>query len=313
VDAPGRVVHPLLILALLAVAVVGYLAGHRQSAPRESADTAPSVTRSLTEAGLLLEYPLGWERSATSTPVPGLALTGAVTLRPRGSSTAGLLVGQLPTGEPGPLPAAFLTALKKPPHVEVVDLVSTQAYRYSQLALAGFGSLDLYVIPSAGHAGRAIACFARQALTPAGQQCEQIVAGVAVTGPPTGTLTPEPAYARQLAATIGSLETERAGARSQMSSGESPSIVSSAAAGLASHLASAATSLAALQPPPPVAAQAAVLIGALRSAGSAYSALATAAREESVAAYDTARTSVGAAEKQVDAGLAGFTLLGYGA
>jgi hypothetical protein len=313
VDAPARVVHPLLIAALVAVAVVGYLAGHRHSAPRAVAERPPSVTRSLSDSGLLLEYPLGWERATSSTSIPGLALNRPVTLHPRGSSSAGLLVGQLPAGEPGPLPAGFLARLKGLPHVEVVDLVSTQAYRYSQLALAGYGSLDLYLIPSASDGARAVACFARKAPTPADQQCERIVANVALTGPPTGTLTPEPAYAKQLAAVLGSLDAERARARKQMSASSTPSVVSTAASGLASHLSSAAASLAGLPPPPPLATQAAVLVNSLRAAGSAYSQLSTAARQESAPAYDAARTAVTTAEKQVDGALAGVTLLGYGA
>ena len=150
-DAPARVVHPLIAIALVLAAICGYMLGsHRVSAGGgESAALGPS--RVATTAGLLLEYPTGWEQASSSESIPGLALKEAVTLRPRGSTDSGLLGGMLPGGEAGPLPAAFLSRLSGTPHAEVVSLVSTQAYRYSNLSLPGYARVfDLYVIPATG-------------------------------------------------------------------------------------------------------------------------------------------------------------------
>jgi hypothetical protein len=312
-DAPARVVHPLLVLALILVAVAGYLAGnHRVST--SAVATPPGATRSLSSSGLLLEYPISWQRAAKATTIPGLALTRPVMLTPQGSSGTGLLTGQLPPGQAGPLPASFVARLHRLPHVEVVDLVSTQAYRYSAIQLPGLGSgLDLYVIPQAGGAASVMACVARERLTPVSEECERIVSGVALTGAPTTTLTPEPVYAKALAAVITSVQAERSGARKQMGTSSSVAEVGNAAAGLASRLSAAAGSLAALQAPQLVAPAAATLADALRRSAQAYSALAAAARSEVLSEYEAARSAVSGAESRVDAALANFALLGYGA
>jgi hypothetical protein len=314
VDAPGRVVHPLLVVALVVAAVVGYLVGHRHASGSASGEDPPPVTRSLSSSGLLLEYPTDWQRASQSTSIPGLSLTRAVTLHPRAGASAGLLTGQLPSGQPGPLPASFLARLHGLPHVEVVDLVSTQAFRYSQLTVSGYSdALDLYVIPTVAQGGRVMACFASQPLTPASQECEHIVADVALTGPPPAPLTPEATYAQELSAVVTSLAAERARARKEMGSSDSAGRVGSAASTLAAHLSAAAASLAALESPPLVASAATALNGALQRAAAAYSSLSAAAAEESVSAYDSARDDVAAAEAQVNTALANFTLLGYGA
>jgi hypothetical protein len=312
-DAPGRVVHPLLILALVLVAVGGYLVGSHRGSSQVAAEDPPSTTRSLSSSGLLLEYPVTWRRASSSTSIPGLTLARPVTLVPDGNAAAGLITGQLPAGEAAPLPASFLARLHGLPHVEVVNLVSTQAYRYTRIGLSNFGkAIDLYVIPAAGSGARVMACFAPKRLIPASQQCERIVSGVALTGPPAETLTPEPIYAKQLSAVVSSLDAERVRARRQTASGASVAQVASAAANLAARLSSASESLAALQPPQLVAPAGAVLAGALRRAADSYSALAVAARAESLSEYDIARGAIGTAESRVDAALANFAVLGYG-
>ncbi len=310
-DAPGRAVHPILIAALALVAICGYLAGsHRVSTP-VAAEDPPSSTRVLSNAGLLLEYPLQWRRGGTA-PV-ALPLATPAVLQAGPGSSSGLLSGRLAAGEAGPLPASFLRTLHGTPHAEVVNLVSTQAYRYSGLRVPSYtGALDIYVIPGEGTQPRVIACFSPRRLTPASQQCERIVAAVTLTGPAAFNLTPEATYAGELASVIGSLDQERSRTRHAMASSSSAAAVGADASELASKMSTAASSLAALQPPQ-VAAQAGVALAqALRAAGSAYTALAQAARSESVGAYDAAREQVDASETAVDSALEAFTLLGYG-
>jgi hypothetical protein len=311
INAPARVVHPFLVIGLILVAVAGYLAGNH-SASTSSVANPPSATRSLSTSGLQLEYPISWQRAPSATTIPGLALTGPVMLTPQGSPGTGLVTGQLPAGA-GPLPASFVAQLHRLPHVEVVDLVSTQAYRYSGLELPRLGSgLALYVIPEEGGTARVMACVAPEQLTTASQECERIVSGVALTGPPTATLTPEPIYAKALAAVVTSLQAPRARARKEMSTNSSVAEVAGAASGLASRLSAAASSLAALQAPQLVAPAGTALADALRRCGQAYTAFATAARSEILSEYEAARNAVGGAESRVDAALANFALLGYG-
>jgi hypothetical protein len=313
-DAPARVVHPLLVLALLALAVVGYLAGNRHVPAASSGQSPPAVTRSLSTAGLLIEYPAGWQRAATPAAIPGLELEAPVALAPGGGSGGGLLLGQLPAGTPAPLPPSFLARLQGSPHVEIVDLVSTQAYRYSGMNVRGWsGALDIYAIPAAGGGERVMACYGSPRLSAASQRCERIVANVSPTGPPAPDLTPEPIYARALSSVVDALQAERMQARKEMNASADPSAVASAASRLAIHLSSDASSLAALQDPTLAAAAGSALAASVRGASKAYAQLSQAASTESLPAYEAARTAVGEAEKSVDAALENFTLLGYGA
>ena len=311
-DAPARVVHPLLVIALVLAAVFGYLAGsHRVAADTGSQPGGPAQVA--TAAGLLLEYPVGWEHASTPKSIPGLALTEAVTLSPSGSATSGLLSGMLPAGEPTPLPASFLGRLSAPPHAEVVSLVSTQAYRYSAISLPGYqGVFDLYAIPAPGTGTRLMACFAPKRLTAAGGQCERIVANVTLTGTAALTLTPSAAYAGALAPAISHLDTIRAKARATLGQSASASAVLVPARTLAARYTSAASTVSALEAPAPAAAAQVALSQSLSAASKAYTELAGAAEAEDVGAYDEARAGVSSAEDNVDGALANLTLLGYG-
>jgi hypothetical protein len=311
-DAPARVVHPLLVIALVLAAVFGYLAGsHRVAADTGSQPGGPAQVA--TAAGLLLEYPVGWEHASTPKSIPGLTLTEAVTLSPQGSGTSGLVSGMLPAGEPAPLPASFLGRLSAPPHAEVVSLVSTQAYRYSSISLPGYqGVFDLYAIPAPGAGTRLMACFAPQRHTAAGEQCERIVANVTLTGTAAVTLTPSAAYAGALAPAVSKLDASRAKARNDLGkSASAPSVVGPARS-LAASYTTAASAVSALEAPAPAAAAQVALSQSLSAASKAYDQLAGAAEAEDVAAYDEARTKVGSAEEGVDGALANLTLLGYG-
>src|SRR6185312_9627246 len=200
----------------------------RRSGGSSAVADPPSVSRSLDNAGLLIEYPADWRQAASPPSVPGLALIAPVA------------IGPAKAADGGPLPAAFLARLPRLPHAEVVNLVSTQAYRYGELRVRGYGdSLDLYVLPAAAGGDRVIACFGRTRLVRAAQECERIAGEVAVTGQPTSTLTPEPTYARALSEVLSTLAWARRRTRSQMSSESSPSALAAAASGLAGRMSSA--------------------------------------------------------------------------
>ena len=311
-DAPARVVHPLIVIALVLAVVCGYLLGsHRVSTTGAGQAAGPS--RVATAAGLLLEYPVDWERSSATKSIPGLALDEAVTLSPRGGSESGLLMGMLPAGEPAPLPASFLERLGGAPHAEVVSLVSTQAYRYSALSLPGYnGVFDLYAIPAAGTGMRVMACFAPKRQTAAGQQCETIVANVTLTGTAALTLTPSAAYSEALVPTIASVDTARAGARRQLAQSSSAASVVGPARSLAARFEQASGKVSALEAPAVAAAAQVELSQSLAAAGKVYGELAGAAEAEAVSAYDSARNRVTSAEDGVDRALENLVLLGYG-
>jgi len=311
-DAPARVVHPLIVIALVLAAVCGYLLGsHRVATTGAGQGVGPA--RVATAAGLLLEYPVDWERSSAPKSIPGLTLNEAVTLSPRGTSTSGLLMGRLPAGEPAPLPASFLERLGAAPHAEVVSLVSTQAYRYSALSLPGYeGVFDLYAIPAAPTGMRLMACFAPKRQTAAGQECERIVANVTLTGTAAMTLTPSAAYSQALAPAIAGLDTARVSARRQLAASFSAASVVGPARSLAARFEQASGAVSALEAPAVAAAAQVALSQALVAAGKVYGELAGAAEAEAVAEYDSARNRVTSAESAVDRALENLVLLGYG-
>jgi hypothetical protein len=310
-DAPARVVHPLIVVALVLAAVFGYIAGsHRVSS--SSGQSAAGPAHVATAAGMLLEYPVSWEQSATSKSIPGLELKDAITLSPRGETSSGLLSGTLPAGEPAPLPASFLERLSATPHAEVVSLVSAQAYRYSEIVLPGYkGVFDLYAIPS-GAGTRVIACFAPRHLTAAGQSCERIVANVTLTGTAPLTLTPAAAYAGSLGPAVAELDHARLATRRELGeSASAPSVVAPARS-LAARYRHAAATISNLEAPAPAAAAQVELSQSLSAAAKAYVELAASAETEGVATYDAARARVTRAESGVDKALESLVLVGYG-
>ncbi len=310
-DAPARVLHPLLVVALLAAAVFGYLAGtHRVSSSSGQSPAGPAQVA--TGAGLLLEYPVSWQRASATKSIPGLELTQAITLSPRGDESSGLLSGMLPAGEPAPLPAGFLSRLSAAPHAEVVSLVSAQAYRYSDISLPGYpGVFDLYAIPS-GAGTRVLACFAPKHATAAGEACERIVANVTLTGTAPLTLTPSATYAGALAPAVSALDTARLAARRQLDESASASSVVAPARSLAARYEHAAGTVSKLEAPAPAAAAQVELSQSLSAASKAYVELADAAETEGVSAYDAARAGVSSAEGNVDRALESLVLVGYG-
>ena len=313
IEAPLRIVHPFLAVALVLAAIVGYkLAGRQEAAQPTGGDQPPAAARSLTRAGLLIEYPISWT-PASAVRIPRLVLDEATALAPPGDPAEGLLMGRVPAGSPAPLPGSFLAGLSAPPAAEVVDLSSSQAFRYSNVAPRGYaGSLDIYAIPSTVGATRLLVCFARQRLTPVAQSCERAVAAVTPIGSQTPSLTPEPVYARALSGLVDSVQQSRVAARRKMAVENSPAVVSQLAAGLSSKLSSAAGSVAALQGPQLMAPADSSFAEALRQAAHAYTDLSFASADENVPSYDAARDEVSSAERDLGTALENFTLLGYG-
>lgn len=298
---------------LLAVAVVGYLAGlhrvttHSAQAPATGAHIASGVN-------VLIEYPGGWEQASASVGLPALELGARrLNLVPREhSDDAGLLSGVLQIAPSRPLPARLLAAQPHVPRTEVVNLVSVQAFRYRHLIVPGYrGLVDLYVVPTPDYGATALACYASPGMEAELARCEQIVSSITLVGQSTSVLTPDVEYARKLSALLDTLDGERSHLRLQLSRGTAASTVSSAAASLAGRFSATSTSLATLEPPAVVGPAQVRLAHSLLAAGQAYRVLAAAAKVESLRGYETARAQVQTAESGVDSALVGFSLLGY--
>ncbi len=300
----------LLVFAgpvLVAVAIIGYVAGHGRGVYAERTHTALS-------ASVLLTYPSDWRPTAGAPKIPGLSIAHPFAVAPDGDvARAGLLTGELVGGEPSPLPARFVERMRELPDTEVMYLLDTQAYRYSRLSIPGFdGMLTLYAIPNPGGNPTAVACYASAALSAYMRTCEQIVDALSLRSQTQSyDLTPDPEYARQVSASLEVVDARRAALRREVSPRAEPAIIQRLAASLADGLANAVASLSALQPPPAAGQAHAALSGSLWQARNAYKALAVAASAASPSRYAAARAQVYEAEASVDAALKSFALLGY--
>jgi hypothetical protein len=294
----------------LAIAIIGYMAGHSGSA---AAVKEKLLTASI--SGLQLDYPSSWQASASAPPIPGLAIAHPSVLAPHGdASQAGLITGQLPAGEPSPLPAPFVASMRQLPHTSVVSLLEVRAYRYSGLSIRGFDrSLTVFAIPNPGNSDSTVlACYASAALAAEMQTCQQIVSTLTLVGQSQSyDLTPEPAYARLLSASIATLEGQRVALRREMGARVTPPVLQRLATRLAAAFDAAATSLGALGSSAATAQAQIVLSSAILHARDAYKALAAAAGAASSSRMVAARAQVDEAEARVDSALESFALLGY--
>lgn len=297
-------------VVLVIVAIVGYVIGHRHA----SAAPARSPTRPAFASSVLLEYPPSWRMASTAPAIPGLSVASPLVYAPGGeASDAGLMTGQLAGGEPSPLPAAFVAHLGGLPTTEVVDLVETEAFKYSGVEDPGFGrSLTVYAIPTPGGAPTALACYAAPGHQAQLRECEHVVSTLRLAGQPQSyNLTPDATYAGRVSEAIAALDRQRVALRAEISRLPTLAGVQHPAAQLADAYATAAGSLSALEPPPAAGQAQAELSSALLKARSAYAALAAAAEAGDGSTYQAAGTQVDEAESAVDAALESFALLGY--
>jgi hypothetical protein len=300
---------------LIAVAIAGYLVGHRH-APASPTAAFAETSRIASGADVLIEFPSSWQHIRSAPAIPGLALTRELALAADGTDAhAGLISGQLPAGEPSPLPAAFRQVLHGLPSTQLLDFLGGQAYKYSHLAIAGYPStqtLNLYVIPNPGNGPTAIGCYATKAYIAVLAECEQIVAKVTLVGQSQFDLTPDANYAKQLGTLVHTLDSERLLLRRRMRTSKSAVALGALAKTLAAKLAAAANGLSPLEPPIAAGAAQAALGSALLAAQSAYEALGTSAKARRSSSYAADLTRVEHAETGVDTALESFALLGYG-
>jgi hypothetical protein len=300
---------------LLAVAVAGYMVGYRH-APTAPAAALGETSQIVSGANVLLEFPSSWQRTDAAPTVPGLQLTRELALAADGThAQAGLISGQLPAGEPSPLPAVFREDLLGVPKTELLDFLGGQAYRYSGLRIAGYPptqTLNLYVIPNPGNGPTAIGCYAAKGYSTVLAECEQIVAKVTLVGQSQFDLTPDANYAQRLGALLRALDGERLQLRRRMHDSRSPVAIGALAKTLAAKLAATVAGLTPLEPPIAAGAAQAALASALLTAESAYQALGVSAAEERIGSYAPDLARVERAETGVDTALESFALLGYG-
>jgi hypothetical protein len=312
----GRTSLLLIAPALLAVAIAGYLLGHRHPSSRQ-----PRPTHEASNGVVSVDYPTGWRLAGAPPALPGLAVGHPLVLAPAGEADrAALVVGQLAATPTDPLPEQLTDELGRVPDAEVVDLPANgQAYRYAQLTAPRLAAgLTLYAIPESATAETVALCYAA---TPSATEyipaCERIAATLTLLSPAGevqagGYLTPSASYARKIAAVVQALDRQLA----QLRPGILPGVQRLSAAGFATSLAGefsrADASLSDVQPPPAAASTHWHMIEALSEGRRAYTALAAAIDDGDPSAYATAQARVEAAEAALAASLRSFALIGYG-
>jgi hypothetical protein len=304
-----RRVLAAIAAGVIGVGVTGYLAGHGGGAGGSHEQGFSAAV-----AGVLLNLPPAWRTAGEAAAVPGLSLSQPLLLAPGGNaSNVGLLVGALPSSEPGPLPRQLLARMHRLPATSVVSLQEAQAYRYSAVSIPGFArQMTLYVVPNPGGSPTALACYAAAALAAYLQDCQRIVATLTLAGQSQSyDLTPQPSYASRLSAAVSSLNTLRAGLRRGMGPQVAPATVQRLATRLAGAFARAAAAVSALESNLATGQAQAELSSSILRARAAYRSLAAAAAAHDQARFAAARTRVSQAEAGVDEALTGFALLGY--
>lgn len=300
----------IVVPVLIAVAVIAYVIGHTSS--HKAASQRP---RAVTSGNVVLDYPAGWSLVAGGPAIPNLAIVHPSAIAPDGNATtAGLLIGTLPAGEPAPLPRQFVKKLTRSPTTDIVNLLQVQAYRYAQLSVPRFGkSLSIFVIPNRGGPPTALACYAPTAGSGYMHACERSVAAATVTGQLQGyRLTPDPAYAAKISAAISALDRLRVSLKHELSPAVSAATAQRLASRLADGYATATAALAGLEPSVEAAPVQAALAGAIAKAHAGYTTLAAAAGEQNMARYEASQSKISSAEADVDEALESFALLGYG-
>jgi len=308
----------LAVLILFTVAIVGYLVGRGASSAR-----SPEAMREAANAATTVNYSSasGWRVAASKAPaIPGLSIAQPLILAPQGDAArGGLIVGQLTDTGSSPLPAPVLERLHESPATDVVSLLNTQAYRYAQLSVAGWGKgLTLFTIPQSATATTGIACYAPAPTSSDLRACERLAGTLTIsTGKPRvevrafQPLAPQATYGRQISAALAKVNSLLLALRPEIRPGVFRASAASLATRVSEGLAGASDSVAAIKPPAAAAQAHAAITASIGSARAAYAALGDAVNEGNTAGYTVARSQIYAAEAGLSTAVKDLTLLGY--
>jgi hypothetical protein len=307
----------IAVLLLVTVAIVAYLDGHGRSA------AAPvERSREASNAATIISYDAasGWLPASPAPSIPGLEIAQPLALGPGGDDArGGLIVGEMVDSEFGPVPPQFLAQLRAPPDTDVVDLLNTQAYRYSGLSLAGSGmDVTLYTIPASSSSTTAIVCYAQAGFSRYLSACEQLAGTLTIAaGSPQAevrtyqSLSPQLAFGSRIGAIATQVTRLLGTLRPQLHQGVSRAAAAGAASHLAGGLAGAVGELSTVVPPPAAARAQGSLSESLKRAQEAYAALGDSLSGGDESEYNAALTQVYSAESSLGTALKNFGLLAY--
>jgi hypothetical protein len=296
----------LVVIALAAAAVAGYLVGHPGRAQ------AVSFANSAAGGALQVSFPSGWHTGADTAVIPGLRLQSAVGLTD--GDGASFLAGTV-TSVNGPalLPAALQSHISGGRSAaDTVLLGSLRASRYAGLAVKGVpGPVTLYVLPTSSGVATLACVIGRDPRAGAATQCAQIAATLRLHGTRALSLAPSPAYARAVGGALQTLRAATQGPTQALSAAHTRKAQATASSGLSAAYGTATHTLGALTAPPQATGSQRQIVVALGRLRDGYAAAAAAARSGSAHAYRAATRDITRSSGALGRGLDGLHQAGY--
>jgi hypothetical protein len=284
-------------LVILGLALLGFALG-RASRKDGSAGTGIAAAGPVS-----LRFPDSDWRPAAPGSIPGLRLSGAVSLASTRVDHPGTLIaGMAPDAQgAGLLPRALKSQLTGASTPHAVAIGPYEGLVYHRLPVAHLSSrLDLVLVPT-NRGAAAVACVtpgARPAWAkPA--DCDAVAATLRLHGLRAVSLGPAGLYAGSVVSALARLDGERVAGRRQLDGAGGLVDQARAAHLISAAYAGAATTILDAKPSPLVRPAHLALYGSLREAQRAYAALAAAARAGDGAAYRRASLRTEAAERKV--------------
>jgi hypothetical protein len=290
---------PLLGAGALALVVVGgFLIGKATAGDDEA---PPTRGASVTAGDLSVQAPAGWEPAPK--PAQILGLRRAATILPGGTEGGGsVTVGMSGATGPALLPKALL---KGPgPDSEAVELGDLQALRYPNFEAGDEGELRVYVAPVTGAVATVACALPDDAVRAFVAACDRIAASLQLRKGEPIPLGPDRGYERRLDKAIKTLNNSAKGNATTLRKADTAAAQAQAARSLQAAYRKAAGSLRNATDNPQVSAANDAIVASLTGLANAYGRLATAARAENEAAYESARARIADGERRLSKALA---------
>ena len=318
-EGGGRnLLFPIAAVAALAVAIVAGLAlgGGGGDEPQAPPEQSSLPVNEVTSGPLAVKVPEGYATRDAVPEVPGLEL-GDATAQGRGDRT--LAIGTVDADDSTLLPGTLRQALGVDagdvPDRTAVTLGpdELQAYRYAGLQPEGSDQeLTLYVSPTSEGVA-AVACLSppgdAEAFAP---ECEGAADTLQVSDGKPFPVGPDPAYAKTLSATLGTLERKVAKGRAALKRGGAEFRQQAQAAGdIRAAYAEAAAKLRKAKVSPADASINEAIAGRMADAAASWKKAADEARAKDKAGFDRAEGAIRKAEQRLARTLAGLKAAGY--
>ncbi|MEA2409903.1 MAG: serine/threonine kinase PknH [Thermoleophilaceae bacterium] len=305
VRAPGRVSGAAIagiVVAVIVLAVVGYLVGSSGSGGKE----APANNSSASAGSLTITFPDTWQRVPSAPPIPGLTFKDPISVAPKGGPAVGALTtGIVSASDPTLLPVSFKNQLSgTAPKGEPVQLGTLKAFRYTGLKPKNYPQdLTVYTVPTdSGVATVACSATAAQSATFL-PECERAASTLTLSGTKATDLGIPASYVKAVNGAVQAMQAKRTAALKKLKAAGTPGAQAAAARQAAAAYAGAAKTLAGQNVPPQVAAINTAVLAALRQGAAGYTQVAAGAAANKSGRYKGGVAQVKGADKALQKAL----------